>query len=168
MNIIKTVDEFTGILAVPAYKKLYEFEGREIFFMAIYVEKEFLDILKFIRKFTETASIENDPVTLGKIEFYPKKETFPVLLFEGKLEYSKFPFNFSGFELKNILDPTRLENGHLQWINSNSISDPIFIVYDLEGKYLRFSCDDCDGVEYDSYDIDLDSLINYIEENLEK
>lgn len=170
MNIIKTVDEFTGILAVPAFSEVDEFEtedeNRRYYFMAIYADRKFLDILKFIRIFEETVATENDPVTIGNIEFYPKKESFPILLFEGKLEYNKYPFSFSGFKPKNILDPASIKNGHLQWINSNSLVDSIFIVYDSEGKYLRFSCDDCDGILYNSFDVGIEDLINYIEENL--
>ena len=102
MNIIKTVDEFTGILAVPAFSEVDEFEtedeNRRYYFMAIYADRKFLDILKLIRIFEETVATENDPVTIGNIEFYPKKESFPILLFEGKLEYNKYPFSFSGFK----------------------------------------------------------------------
>jgi len=170
MNIIKTVDEFTGILAVPAFSEVDEFEtedeNRRYYFMSIYADRKFLDILKFIRLFEETVTTEADPVTIGNIEFYPKKEAFPILLFEGKLEYNKYPFSFSGFKPKNIFDPASIKNGHLQWINSNSLVDSIFIVYNSEGEYLRFSCDDRDGIVYNSFDIKLEYLINYIEENL--
>lgn len=80
MNIIKTVDEFTGILAVPAFSEVDEFEtedeNRRYYFMAIYADRKFLDILKFIRIFEETVATENDPVTIGNIEFYPKKSRF--------------------------------------------------------------------------------------------
>lgn len=171
MNIIKTVDEFTGILAVPAFSEVDELNDTEdsapnYYFMAIYADRKFLDTLKFIRLFAETVPNETDPVTIGNIEFYPKKESFPILLFEGKLEYNKYPFSLSGFKPKNILDPASIKNGHLQWINSNSLVDSIFIVYDSEGGYLRFSCDDCDGIVYNSFDIKLEYLISYIEENL--
>lgn len=170
MNTIKTVEEYTGILAVPAYDERDEFGDTEnkdpgYHFMAIYVDRRFLDTLKFIKKFTETAGTDSDLVEIGEIKFYPKKETFPVLLFEGKLDYNKYPFSFSGFEPKNIFDPTRIKNGDLQWINSNSISDSIWIVSDSD--YLHFTYTDF-GVVYKSFDIKLEYLISYIEENLKK
>ena len=170
MNTIKTVDEFTGILAVPAFSEVDELNDTEdsapnYYFMAIYADRKFLDTLKFIRLFAETVPNETDPVTIGNIEFYPKKESFPILLFEGKLEYNKYPFSLSGFKPKNILDPESIKNGHLQWINSNSISDSIWIVSDLD--YLHFTYTDF-GVVYKSFDIKLEYLINYIEENLKK
>lgn len=170
MNIIKTVEEYTGILAVPAYDERDEFgdtesKDPEYHFMAIYVDRRFLDTLKFIKKFTETAGTDSDLVEIGEIKFYPKKETFPVLLFEGKLDYNKYPFSFSGFEPKNISDPTLMKNGFLHWKNSNSISDSIWIVSDSD--YLHFTYTDF-GVVYKSFDIKLDYLISYIEKNLEK
>ena len=169
MNIIKTVDEYTGILAVPAYDERDEYgdtkdREKEYHFMAIYVDRRFLDTLRFIKKFTETADTDdNGLVEIGEIKFYPKKETFPVLLFEGKLDYNKYPFSFSGFKPKNISDPTLMKNGFLHWKNSNSISDSMWIVSD--SRYLHFTYTDF-GVVYKSFDINLDYLISYTEENL--